>query len=150
MYSNKLKSEREAKKLTQQEIADILKIDRGQYGHYENEYFTIPIKHLNTLCNYFRVSIDYIFELSNKKNYANNREELNSKITSSRLKEFRKEFKFTQDKLAKELNISRTTITGYERGVSIIATPFLYTICKKYKISADYLLGKTDKPKYYN
>ena len=40
-------------------------------------------------------------------------------------------------------------ITEYERGTNIIATPFLYEICKTYLISADYLLGKTDSPKYY-
>lgn len=27
-----------------------------------------------------------------------------------------------------------------------IATPFLYTICKEYNVSADYLLGKINKP----
>ena len=52
--------------------------------------------------------------------------------------------KITQDKLAQKLNVSRTTITEYERGTNIIATPFLYTICKDYNLSADYLLGKID------
>jgi len=57
-----------------------------------------------------------------------------------------KENKLTQEKLASILNVSRTTITEYERGTNIIATPFLYTICKNYNISADYLLGKINTP----
>ena len=43
-----------------------------------------------------------------------------------------------------------STISKIENGHNIIATPFLYQICKKYNISADYLLGKIDSPKYLN
>ena len=65
------------------------------------------------------------------------------------LKEFCKENKLTQEKLTEFLNIGKGTIADYERGRYLIATPFLYQICKKYNISADYLLGKIDNPKYY-
>ena len=64
------------------------------------------------------------------------------------LKEFRKENKLNQEKLAEFLNIGKGTIADYERGRYLIATPFLYQICKKYNISTDYLLGKIDNPKY--
>ena len=56
--------------------------------------------------------------------------------------------KLTQSKLADNLGCSYGTIAGYERGRYLIATPFLYQICKTYRISADYLLGKIDNPKY--
>ena len=56
--------------------------------------------------------------------------------------------KLTQSKLAEILNTNQSVIANYERGRTPVATPFLYTICKKYNISADYLLGKTDSPKY--
>lgn len=65
-----------------------------------------------------------------------------------RLKEFRKENKLTQESLAQLLNVVKGTVGNYESGRALIATPFLYEICKKYKISADYLLGKIDEPKY--
>ena len=58
--------------------------------------------------------------------------------------------KLTQSKLAEILNTNQSVIANYERGRTPVATPFLYTICKKYNISADYLLGKTDSPKYLN
>ena len=61
------------------------------------------------------------------------------------MKSFRKEYKLTQEKLAEELNMARSAIANYERGRTIIATPFLYTIASKYHISADYLLGKIDE-----
>lgn len=148
MYSNRLKNLRENKKLTQADMSNLLNIDRSQYNKYENEYALIPIKHLNTLCNYFNCSFDYILEFTDKLAYKGINKEINSKCSGQRLKEFRKEQKLTQEKLANILNTVHPVITNYENGKHLIATPFLYTICKKYYISADYLLGKTNNPKY--
>ncbi len=147
IYSIKLKEIRTQNQKMQKELAELLDISESCYSRYENELDIIPITHLNILCNYFNISIDYVFELTNN-NYKNINSDINNKLSGTRLKELRKEYKLTQDKLAKELNASRSTITGYEIGRYTIATPFLYAICKKYNISADYLLGKIDNPKY--
>lgn len=145
IYSNRLKELREEKNISQQDIAKYLKIDNSLYAKYEKEYYVIPIKHLNTLSNYFNISFDYIFGLTNKLNYKENVNEIDSLKSGNRIKEFRKENKITQERLASELNMARSALANYERGRTVIATPFLYTICKKYQISADYLLGKIDK-----
>ncbi len=146
MYPEKLKYLRERKGLTITDVANkVLNIDRSQYGHYENDYITIPIKHLIKLCNYYDVSLDYIFDFTNIKTYQNMKKEPDKKVAGERLKNFRKERKLTQTKLATLLNTTFTTISSYERGVNLISTNYLYTICKKYKISADYLLGRIDK-----
>lgn len=150
MYSEKLKDLREFNGLKQKEIAAILGMDASHYGHLENEYEIIPIKHLNTLCNYFQVSFDYLFGFVNENSYSIVHKEIDSKVCGLRLKEFRKEHKLTQVKLASELRTVHPVIVNYENGKHLIATPFLYTICKNYHISADYLLGKTDYPKYFN
>ena len=67
-----------------------------------------------------------------------------------RIRQRRKALGLTQEKLAKELNMARSALANYERGRNVIATPFLYQICKKYNISNDYLLGRIDEPKYLN
>ena len=145
----KLKELREKKNLTQEKVSNDLNINRVQYCQYENDYFNVPIKHLINIAQYYQVSIDYLFDLTNEaedhyKNIAD------IKIAGNRLKEFRKENKLTQSKLASILNTTQSVIADYERGRYLIATPFLYTICSKYHISADYLLGKIDDPKYYS
>lgn len=134
--------------ITQKEIASILKISEFTYSHYETEYVLIPIKHLLSFCTYFHVSIDYTFKLTDNKIYPNTNLNIDINKTTKNLKEFRKDNKLTQEKLAEFLNIGKGTIADYERGRYLIATPFLYQICKKYNISADYLLGKIDNPKY--
>lgn len=151
MYCNEiLKELRTNKKLTQEQLANILGINRVQYNQYENNYNTIPIKHLNSIANYFNVSIDYILGFNKHKIYDLLINDINNLKTGQRLKEFRKENKITQLKLAQILNTNQSVIANYERGRTVIATPFLYSICKKYNISADYLLGKIDSPKYLN
>ncbi len=143
-YSEIMRLLRTEKGLTQEQLARILKINRVQYNQYENDYNTIPIKHLNSVANYFNVAVDYILGFTQQKHKIKSRE-IDSREAGKRLKEFRKENKLTQDKLAKILNTNQSVIANYERGRNIIATPFLYTICSKYKISADYLLGRTDE-----
>ena len=150
MYKERLKRLRERMGKNQIDIANLLKIDRSQYGKYENEYTTIPIKHLNTLCNYFNISLDYIFSLTDNKQYNNSKNDINLLESGKRLKEFRKENKITQTKLADFLTTSFSNVSAYERGINIISTTSLYAICKTHNISADYLLGKIDSPKYLN
>lgn len=146
-YSKILKMLRENRNLTNIEMGKLLNISDSMYSRYEKQNQIIPIKHLDTLCNYFNVSMDYLFEFTDIKNYKNS-DSINLEKSVNRLKEFRKENKITQINLAKMLNVANGTIANYECGRNFIATPFLYEICSKYKISADYLLGKIDNPKY--
>lgn len=141
---SRIKKLRQEKNISQEEIAIKLQIDRTTYNHYENNYQTFPLNHLNTLCNLLEVSLDYIFNLSNIIRPINYKDDIDIKISSQRLKEFRKDNKLTQDKLAKKLNTTQPVIANYERGRTIISTLFLYAICKEYGVSADYLLGKKD------
>ena len=146
-YNNRLLELRTCINLTQEDIAKILKISRTTYKDYELQTSIIPIKHLVTLSKYFDVSIDYLFESTKLVQYENVKD-VDKIEAGKRLKEFRKENKLTQQKLASILNTTFSSIAFNEKGRNLIATPFLYTICKRYNISADYLLGKIDNPKY--
>ena len=146
-YNNKILELRINRNLTQENVANILGVTRSTYKDYELQISIIPIKHLITLSDYFNVSIDYILGLTDIKQY-NNVMDADKVVAGMRLKEFRKENKLTQVKLANILNTTFSSIAFNEKGRNFIATPFLYTICSKYHISADYLLGKTKEPKY--
>ena len=144
MYKNNLIKVREKNKVIQQEIANILEISRSRYSRYEVEYDIMPLKHLIIICDYFKVSLDYIFEFNKQESYDKYIDGIDSKKAGERLKEFRKDNKLTLEKLGKSLNCSYGTIAGYESGRYLISTSFLYELCAKYKISADYLVGKID------
>lgn len=59
-----LKGLREDRDLTQQDIADLLKIGRTMYRRYETGETELPIRHLKTLCVFYGVSSDYVIGLS--------------------------------------------------------------------------------------
>lgn len=54
---------REDRDMTQQDMADLLKIGRTMYRRYETGETEIPIRHLKTICIYFGVSADYLLGL---------------------------------------------------------------------------------------
>ena len=143
-YGKILKDLRTEELLTQKDIANKLNISRSTYKDYELQIKIIPIEHLNTLSNIYNVSIDYILGLSDTKIKKKSKKNIDVELFKNRIKNFRKENKLTQEKLANTFNTSHSMISDYENGKKIISTPFLYTICKKYNISADYLLGKTN------
>ncbi len=148
-YGEKLKELREYndlnRKISQREVAEAIGLKRSAYNQYEQQYDIIPVKRLSQIADYFNVSIDYILGLSNLKSYSHLNKGINQELSQKRLKEFRKNQKLTQDKLAKIINADQSVIANIERGRNLIATPFLYDICTKYHISADYLLGKIDQ-----
>ena len=148
IYGEILKELREEKELTQKDLGNLIQIHPATYSQFERESSIIPVKHLNTFANFFNVSFDYLFGFTNIRQYNEEKEKIDKELSSQRLKEFRKENKITQIKLANFLNTTQSNIVGYEKGNFVIATPYLYMICKKYNISADYLLGKIDYPKY--
>ncbi len=147
-YGNKLKLIRTSELLSQEQIAESLNINRSTYKEYELQNSILPSKYLWELGDVLNVSIDYIFDFTEEKKYNSINNKLDKIKSGIRLKELRKELKLTQLKLATILNTTQSVIADYEKGRYLIATPFLYTICQKYHISADYLLGKIDSPKY--
>ena len=148
LYNKKLEILRNRIGLTQNEAGKLINLDSGTYSHYEKEDLIIPLKHLLTLCNYFDVSLDYIFSFNNIKQYNNINKDIDLNIVGKRLKDFRLELKKSQAGFSMLFNTSRSSLSGYEIGDFLISTSLLYDICKKYNISADYLLGRVDTPKY--
>ena len=63
-YGNILKALREENNLTQNDIAKKINIQGKVYSLYETEYTIIPSKHLIVICNYFDISLDYVFQFT--------------------------------------------------------------------------------------
>ena len=54
---------RENKEMTQQDVADFLKIGRTMYRRYETGETEMPVRHVKSLCKLYRVSADYVIGL---------------------------------------------------------------------------------------
>lgn len=66
-----------------------------------------------------------------------------------RLRELRKEKKLTQDQVARRLNLSKTTISGYENNVKTPSLDVLVQLSVFYNVTADYLLGLENRKMLY-
>lgn len=65
IYIPRLKEIRTDKDISQQQIAEYLKITQQQYSLYESGQRDLPIKLLVELSKYYQLSTDYILGLSN-------------------------------------------------------------------------------------
>lgn len=141
-----IKFMREEEGIPQKEIAKKLGVSRSTYSLWELEINMIPLPRLVELCKIYSCSIDYILGLNKRlKKYPNMKYDINRNLCSKRLKEIRKEHKYTQDKIAKKLNTDNGVISRYESGKTLILTSFLMEYAKIFNISSDYLLGKIDE-----
>ena len=148
MKFDKMLELREENNLLQKDIASILNISVGTYAMNEEGHDTITLKNLIKFCDYFNISIDFIFGFANDRKYENSQLNFNPEVLRLRIKEVRKENKYTQVMIGNFLNIDHSVWCRYEQGKTIIPTTFLYEFCNKFSVSADYLLGKIDSPKY--
>lgn len=144
MFDYRLKFIRERKGVKQVEIAKSLGINKSTYSNYENERNIMPLKHLVKFCDQFDVSLDYLFGFNKLMNYKNAKNGIDKITFGKNLKKLRENLNISQEVLARTMKDHRTNISGYEIGSQLVSTKFLYSICKKYKISADFLLGRID------
>lgn len=65
-------------------------------------------------------------------------------MLGNRLKELRKELKYNQDEVADKLNVSRQAYGFWEQNKAEPSIELLIKLSEFYKVSIDYLCGKTD------
>lgn len=141
MKFDRLKEIREERNLTQKDIAKTLEVDRSTYAEWETGKDTIPLRRLNKLSDYYKISVDYMTGLSDVTS-SYRVIDLDAKVIGQNLKEFRKERNLVQKDIFLFLNTTSSTYSAYETGKVLIKTDFLYSICKNYNASMDELLGK--------
>lgn len=67
MYINRLQEILEKDNITFTSLCKHIGVDRSTLGKYVNGYLVMPLKHLNTICNHFDISLDYIIGLTEQK-----------------------------------------------------------------------------------
>ena len=150
MYMNieKLRDLRENLELTMQDFSQKMNIAKSSYSLWEEGIERIPLERLIDIVDFYNVSIDYLVDNTTIHQYHNSQKNFNKKKLKENLKQIRKELKYTQQEFANKLNLNRTTIINYEKGLTIPLLDHLLYISKNFNISIDYILGKVDFPKY--
>lgn len=68
-YIDKIKEVRKQNKYSQKDMAELLETTQQQYSKYENQQQELPIRHLITICNHFRISADWLLDLKIDNQY---------------------------------------------------------------------------------
>lgn len=130
---------------TQKELADVLGVSRSTYAGWENGLDAIILPKLNDFCNYYGVSLDYICGLTNTKKYDIINDKIDKSVLGNNLKEIRTNNKHTQEKVANIINVDQSNYSKCELGKMYIHTYALIEFAKHYKVSIDWLCGKSSR-----
>ena len=68
-------------------------------------------------------------------------------IYVKRIRDLREDHDKTQQEIAEVLGTSQTMYARYERGANELPIHHLLTLCRYYGVSADYILGLSEKMK---
>lgn len=145
MHDNETKMEelRLDKGLKQKELAKILNVKTYRYSQWERGINDIPIDMCNNLVNFYGVSFDFLFGLIDHNMKTENKD-IDFNLMCQRLYELRKEHNLTQKQLGLKVGFPQRTYANYESGKSKPTTFKIYYIALFYKVSIDYILGKSD------
>lgn len=151
MIDNNLKYCREELEMTQEELGYVFGVSKNTVSGWENAHDTMPFNKLIKFCNLYGYSLDFVCGLS-RKNIKYGKINTNKEKIGKKLKEFRNQQNISQQLLADNCNFSQATYSTYETstyetGKFLINTITIYTICKTYNISMDYIVGRTNNLK---
>lgn len=65
-------------------------------------------------------------------------------MTAERIKTLREQAGMSQEKLAKRLGITRSSVNAWEMGISTPSTQYIAELARLFRVSADYLLGLSE------
>jgi transcriptional regulator with XRE-family HTH domain len=136
---NNIKYIREELEMTQDELGLVFGVTRKTISGWENAYDNMPLPKMVRFSNEYKYSLDYISGLSRKNNYSILNKPNPVKI-GKKLKQIRTNLQLTQQQIADECMISQTTYSNYEKGLYLITSLSLYTICYNHNLSMDNFL----------
>lgn len=152
-FPERLKKLREERGLSQEELALKLDIPRTSITHYENPKGEVRLprgKRLESIVDFFGVTVDYLLGRSDEPSPSINENEHNNyekpldssyKLVAQRLREARTKKGLQQNKVAKQLGIHNSTLAKYESGQRELDLSTLKQLATLYEVSIDWLAG---------
>ena len=135
---NRLKELRKDRKETQEDIANMLGVDRTTYSKYESGASEPSFEILLKLSQIFNVSTDYLLGRTEQKNVV-------PSSFGQQLKALREEKDISQKELAEKLFVSAQAVSKWEKDKSSPNPETLAKIADILDVSADYLLERTEQ-----
>lgn len=133
MLGDKIKALRKEKKLTQDDLANILNVHKTNVSKWERNKYKPSIDILANIADYFQVSVDYLID---------NEPAI---LLGEKLKDLRKTKGLTLKEVADNIGLGESTISLYENNNRRPDYVTLNKLSALYNVSIDYLLNN-DSP----
>jgi len=141
-FADRLKDLRNAKGLTQKQVAETFSINVRNYRKYESGEVEPPVSGMSKLADYFEVSLDYLVGRSDNPGVAY----LTRTKFAERLEALRIKKSITQKVIAEYLGIPERAYQLYEYDKREPNQDDLIKLADYFDVSVDYLLGRSDNP----
>ena len=143
MNFERLKERRSYEGYTQQNVADILHVQRATYAGWETGKDIMPLRQLYKIANSYQISLDYLTGLSDDETKMKSKSKsIDINKVAENLKNFRKKKHLTQEQVAKALQTTQSNIHKYETGKCLITTMYALEFAKQFSYSSDELLNR--------
>ena len=142
MILNKVKGIRNELELSQEDIAKVLNVKRGTYASWECGSDVIPTRQIYKLAEYFKLSIDYLLEISNQGHMVYHGSDINLSDVGNNIYNLRKKNNLSQKDFAESIGINQSTLWAYEKGKTLITLSSLISLAKVYNITIDSILNR--------
>lgn len=143
MIFERLKERRKYEGYTQQEVANILNVQRATYAGWETGKDIMPLRQFFKLSNSYQLSLDYLTGLNDDESKVVSKTQfIDLNQVAERMKNFRKEKHLTQKQIADALQTTQSNIHKYETGKCLITTMYALEFSKHFDYPLDKLLGR--------
>ncbi|HIR73912.1 TPA: helix-turn-helix transcriptional regulator [Candidatus Ventrenecus avicola] len=143
MIFERLKERRKYEGYTQQEVANILNVQRATYAGWETGKDIMPLRQFFKLSNNYQLSLDYLTGLNDDESKVVSKTQfIDLNQVAERMKSFRKEKHLTQKQIADALQTTQSNIHKYETGKCLITTMYALEFSKHFDYPLDKLLGR--------
>ena len=133
MIFERLKERRKYEGYTQQEVANILNVQRATYAGWETGKDIMPLRQFFKLSNNYQLSLDYLTGLNDDESKVVSKTQfIDLNQVAERMKSFRKEKHLTQKQIADALQTTQSNIHKYETGKCLITTMYALEFSKHF------------------
>lgn len=136
-FSKRLKDLRNKRKLSQNDIADILNVKSNTISQYENGRREPDFSSLCRIADYFGVTTDYLLGIEDTPDIVLPQRTL----FGDQLKKYRSMANLSQSTLAKLLNVSQQAVGSWETNRTSPSPEMIVEIASVLNVSTDTLLG---------
>ena len=138
MIFERLKERRKYEGYTQQEVANILNVQRATYAGWETGKDIMPLRQFFKLSNSYQLSLDYLTGLNDDESKVVSKTKfIDLDQVAERMKNFRKEQHLTQKQVADALQTTQSNIHKYETGKCLITTMYALEFSKHFSYPLD-------------